>query len=59
MSLKQYSCHVVQKMIECCGANDETRKIIEEIMPYIIELTKNKHGNYVVQSIIKNGTKAD
>lgn len=37
----------------------ETRTIMGELLPSIIELTKDKHGNYVVQSIIKNGSSAD
>jgi len=59
MSLKQYSCHVIQKVIECCGASAETRIIMGELLPFIIELTKDKHGNYVVQSVIKNGSSTD
>lgn len=48
MSMKQYSCHVVQKIIECCGGIEETSLLLKELLPFIIELTKNKHGNYVV-----------
>jgi pumilio RNA-binding family len=48
MSLRQYSCHVIQKVIECCGAASQTRAIMAELLPSIIELTKDRHGNYVV-----------
>lgn len=59
MSKSQYSCHVMQKVIECCGGNPETDLLLKEIKPHIIELTKNTCGNYVVQSIIQNGSKRD
>ena len=55
--MNKYSCHVIQKVVEFCQQCEQMDPILEEILPIIHELTLNPNGNYVIQSILKNGPK--
>merc|ERR1711988_693986 len=54
-----YGCRIYQRLLERCPKHmiqDLISKVIPQAVP---KLAKDKHGNYVVQSILENGSVID
>ncbi|EPY50751.1 RNA-binding protein Puf3 [Schizosaccharomyces cryophilus OY26] len=57
LSAHPYGCRVIQRVIE--KFTYERQIIIDDLLPYSLQLTQGQYGNYVVQHILKKGTNKD
>merc|ERR1712194_50501 len=53
-----YGCRVIQRLCENCTAT-QLQELIAKVLEKADKLSRDKHGNYVVQCILKHGKKED
>jgi hypothetical protein len=55
MSLHNYGCRVVQKVVEHLRIYPENQaRVIREMQPHWLQATFNQNGNHIIQRIIDN-----
>ncbi|OLY79641.1 Pumilio-like protein [Smittium mucronatum] len=57
LSVHPFGCHVLQRLIERLYNHSFMDSFLEQLKDQIPELTKNQHGNYVIQHILKFGNR--
>ncbi|XP_009145655.1 pumilio homolog 5 isoform X1 [Brassica rapa] len=55
LSTHPYGCRVIQRILEHCSDDEETRCIIDEILESAFALAHDQYGNYVTQHVLERG----
>ena len=58
MSVHQYGCRVIQRMLEHCE-EAQIRPILNEVFERVLDLTKDQYGNYVISHVLEHGDLQD
>lgn len=58
MSVHQFGCRVIQRMLEHCE-EEQIRPILNEVFERILDLTRDVYGNYVISHVLEHGKMAD
>jgi hypothetical protein len=58
MSVHQFGCRVMQRMLEHCK-EEQIRPILEEVFLRVLDLTKDQYGNYVISHVLEHGRSSD
>lgn len=53
IALDPHGTRALQKLIECISTPEESRFIIESLMPHIVPLSRDLNGNHVVQRCLQ------
>ncbi|KAG2294373.1 hypothetical protein Bca52824_041042 [Brassica carinata] len=56
LSTHPYGCRVIQRILEHCSDDEETRCIIDEVLESAFALAHDQYGNYVTQHVLERGT---
>jgi len=54
MSVHQYGCRVIQRMLEHCK-EEQKKPIYREVFERVLDLTKDQFGNYVISHVLEHG----
>ncbi|KAJ4902064.1 Pumilio-like protein 5 [Raphanus sativus] len=55
LSTHPCGCRVIQRTLEHCSDDEETRCIINEILESAFALAHDQYGNYVTQHVLERG----
>ncbi|KAL6507714.1 hypothetical protein OROGR_023909 [Orobanche gracilis] len=55
LSMHPYGCRVIQRFLEHCNDNVQTKFIVDEILDSVCLLAQDQYGNYVTQHALERG----
>jgi pumilio RNA-binding family len=58
MSVHQFGCRVIQRMLEHCEES-QIRPVLNEVFERVLDLTKDMYGNYVISHVLEHGMPTD